>query len=249
MVAAKMAMEDFGGRVLGLPIEVIGADHLNKADVGANKVREWYDTQNVDMVTDALNSAVAIAIGKVSHEKNKLAMIVGAGSSRLSNEDCNPNTIHYAYDTYALGNISGNAVVKAGGKSWFFLTADYAFGHSLESDTAGWVKKSGGEVKGAVRHPLNASDFSSFLLQAQASKAQVVALAKAAGGKLEDPLNVAGLLKDVTFSSPRGPVRFDARHQAVATVYFRRVERAEGSLRNTVIDTIENVDQAWRAPN
>jgi branched-chain amino acid transport system substrate-binding protein len=181
VVAAKMAMEDFGGRVLGLPIEVIGADHLNKADVGANKVREWYDTQNVDMVTDALNSAVAIAIGKVSHEKNRLAMIVGAGSSRLSNEDCNPNTIHYAYDTYALGNISGNAVVKAGGKSWFFLTADYAFGHSLESDTAGWVKKSGGEVKGAVRHPLNASDFSSFLLQAQASKAQVVGLANAGG--------------------------------------------------------------------
>jgi branched-chain amino acid transport system substrate-binding protein len=181
VTAARMAAEEFGNRVAGVAIEVVGADHQNKPDVGANKIREWYDTQNVDMVSDALNSAVGIALAKISAEKNKLAMISGAATSRLTNEDCNANTIHYGYDTYALANISGNAIVKAGGKSWFFLTSDYALGHSLENDTGGWVKRAGGEVKGAVRHPLNASDFSSFLLQAQASKAQVVGLANAGG--------------------------------------------------------------------
>ena len=179
--AAKMAAADFGGKVLGKNIDVIGADHQNKADVGANKAREWYDTQGVDMITDILNSAVGIATAKVSGEKKRVNMNVGAASTRLTNEDCTPYTVHYAYDTYALANGTGNAIVKQGGKSWFFLTADYAFGHSLEADTAAVVKKGGGEVKGAVRHPLNAADFSSFLLQAQSSKAQIVGLANAGG--------------------------------------------------------------------
>ena len=179
--AAKMAVADFGGKILGKNIEIVGADHQNMADVGANKAREWFDREGVDMITDALNSAVGIAVTKVAGEKKRILMDVGAASTRLTNEDCNAYTVHYAYDTYALANGTGNAIVKQGGKSWFFLTADYAFGHSLESDTANVVKAGGGEVKGAVRHPLNASDFSSFLLQAQASKAQIVGLANAGG--------------------------------------------------------------------
>ena len=179
--AAKMAVADFGGKVLGKNIEIIGADHQNKADVGAQKAREWFDQQGVDMITDALNSAVAIAVTKVAGEKKRVLIDVGAASTRLTNEDCNAYTVHYAYDTYALANGTGNAIVKQGGKSWFFLTADYAFGHSLEKDTADVVKAGGGTVAGAVRHPLNASDFSSFLLQAQASKAQIVGLANAGG--------------------------------------------------------------------
>ena len=179
--AAKMAVQDFGGKVLGKPIEVVSSDHQNKADVGSNKAREWFDREGVDMITDALNSAVAIAVTKVAGEKKRILMDVGAASTRLTNEDCNPYTVHYAYDTYALANGTANAIVKQGGKSWFFLTADYAFGHSLEGDTASVVKASGGEVKGAVRHPLNAADFSSFLLQAQSSKAQIIGLANAGG--------------------------------------------------------------------
>jgi len=179
--AAKMAVADFGGKILGKNIEIVGADHQNKADVGANKAREWFDREGVDMITDALNSAVGIAVTKVAGEKKRILMDVGAASTRLTNEDCNAYTVHYAYDTYALANGTGNAIVKQGGKSWFFLTADYAFGHSLEQDTANVVKAGGGEVKGAVRHPLNASDFSSFLLQAQASKAQIIGLANAGG--------------------------------------------------------------------
>ena len=179
--AAKMAVADFGGKVLGKNIEIIGADHQNKADVGAQKAREWFDQQGVDMITDALNSAVGIAVTKVAGEKKRILIDVGAASTRLTNEDCNAYTVHYAYDTYALANGTGNAIVKQGGKSWFFLTADYAFGHSLEKDTADVVKAGGGTVAGTVRHPLNASDFSSFLLQAQSSKAQIVGLANAGG--------------------------------------------------------------------
>jgi branched-chain amino acid transport system substrate-binding protein len=177
--AAKMAVEDFGGKIGGKNIEVISADHQNKADVAASKAREWYDTQGVDMITESLNSSVAIAVSKVATEKKKMQMVTGAASSRLSNEDCGPYTIHYVYDTYALAQGTGAATVKAGGDTWFFLTADYAFGHSLEKDTGDVVKAAGGKVLGAVRHPLSATDFSSFLLQAQSSGAKVVGLANA----------------------------------------------------------------------
>ncbi len=180
-IAAQMAIDDFGGKVLGAPIQVISADHQNKADVGAGKAREWFDAEKVDMITDLLNSGVGIAAAKVAEQKKRITMNVGAASTRLTNEDCNPYSIHYAYDTWALANGTGRAIVKQGGDSWFFLTADYAFGHSLEKDTADVVKANGGKVLGQVRHPLNASDFSSFLLQAQSSKAKIVGLANAGG--------------------------------------------------------------------
>jgi branched-chain amino acid transport system substrate-binding protein len=176
-----MAIDDFGKSVLGAKIEIVSADHQNNAETGANRAREWFDRQQVDMITDALNSAVGIATGKVAGEKKKMIINVGAASTRLTNEDCNPYTIHYAYDTFALANGTGKAIVKQGGDTWFFLTADYAFGHSLESDTSNVVKANGGKIVGQVRHPLNAADFSSFLLQAQSSKAKIVGLANAGG--------------------------------------------------------------------
>ena len=199
-LAAKMAIDDFKAAEKGkaFPIELVSADHQNKADVGAQKAREWYDTQGVDMVTDVLNSAVALAVAKLTAEKKRILIDTGAASTRLTNEDCSPYTVHYVYDTYSLANGTGNAIVKQGGKTWFFLTADYAFGHSLELDTSNVVKAGGGQVLGAVRHPLNASDFSSFLLQAQASKAQVVGLANAGGDTINSikAANEFGLTKN-----------------------------------------------------
>jgi branched-chain amino acid transport system substrate-binding protein len=195
-----MAIDDFKAAEKGkaFPIELVSADHQNKADVGAQKAREWYDTQGVDMVTDVLNSAVALSVAKLTAEKKRILIDTGAASTRLTNEDCSPYTVHYVYDTYSLANGTGNAIVKNGGKTWFFLTADYAFGHSLEGDTSAVVKSSGGQVLGAVRHPLNASDFSSFLLQAQASKAQVVGLANAGGDTINSikAANEFGLTKN-----------------------------------------------------
>jgi branched-chain amino acid transport system substrate-binding protein len=179
--AIKMAIADFGGSVNGKKIELITADHQNKPDIAAVKAREWFDQQGVDMLIGGTNSGTSLSMAKVAAEKKKPFISIGAGSARLTNEECTPYTIHYAYDTVALAKGTGSAVVKQGGKSWFFLTADYAFGHSLESDTANVVKASGGTVVGAVRHPLSASDFSSFLLQAQSSKAQILGLANAGG--------------------------------------------------------------------
>jgi len=178
VVAAKMAVEDAGGAVLGRPVEVLALDHQNKADVASQKVRQWFDQENVEMVTELLNSSVALAVAKIAAEKNKIAMVVGAVTSRLTNEDCNANTIHYAIDTYALANGTANALVKLGGRSWFFLTADFSFGHSLEQDTVSVVERSGGSVLGIARHPaFQGVDFSSYILQAQASGADVVGLA------------------------------------------------------------------------
>ncbi len=197
IVAAQMAAEDFGPEVHGAKVDVVSVDHQNKPDVAAQKVREWIDRGGVDMVTDALNSAVALATAKVVAEKKKILIDTGAASTRLTNEDCTPYTIHHTYDTYALANGTGHAVVKQGGDTWFFLTADYAFGHSLEQDTANVVKESGGKVLGAVRHPLSASDFSSFLLQAQASRAKIVGLANAGGDTINSikAANEFGLTK------------------------------------------------------
>lgn len=179
--AIQMAIDDFGGKVLGQPIELLTADHQNKADIAASKAREWIDTQGVTMVFGGTNSGTALATAKVAQEKKRVYFNNGAGSSALTNEQCTPYTVHYAYDTVALAKGTGGAVVDSGGKSWFFLTADYAFGHSLENDTSAVVKAKGGTVTGTVRHPLNASDFSSFLLQAQNSKAQILGLANAGG--------------------------------------------------------------------
>ena len=177
----RWAAQDFGGKVLGRPIEVLSADHQNKADVASSKAREWIDKDNLAMLIGGTSSGTAIAMSKVTSEKKRPFIAIGAGSARLTNEDCSPYTVHYAYDTVSLAKVAGSALVKAGNKSWYFLTADYAFGYSLEGDATNVIKANGGSVLGSVKHPLNASDFSSFLLQAQSSKAQILALANAGG--------------------------------------------------------------------
>ncbi|MGV2864960.1 ABC transporter substrate-binding protein [Achromobacter sp. AGC39] len=179
--AIRMAIEDAGGNINGKKIEVVSADHQNKADVASARAREWFDQQKVDVIVAGTNSATSLAMAAVAAEKKKPFIAVGAGASDLTNAQCSPYTVHYAYDTVALARGTGSAVVKDGGKSWFFLTADYAFGHALERDTMAVVKAAGGEIKGQVRAPLGASDFSSFLLQAQASKAQILGMANAGG--------------------------------------------------------------------
>ena len=179
--AIRMAIADMQKEFPGKKIEVVFADHQNKADIASSKIREWIDQGGADVIIGGTNSSTALAGAKVAAEKKRPYISVGAASSRLTNEDCTPYTVHYAYDTIALAKGTGAAVVKSGGKSWFFLTADYAFGHSLEKDTGDVVKGAGGTVVGAVRHPLSASDFSSFLLQAQNSKAQILGLANAGG--------------------------------------------------------------------
>lgn len=177
----KWAVQDFGGKVLNRPIEVLTADHQNKADVASSKAREWYDKDGMSALIGGTSSGTALAMAQVSSDRKRPFIAIGAGSARLTNENCSPFTVHYAYDTVALAKVAGSALVKAGNKSWYFLTADYAFGHSLENDASTVVKANGGSVLGNVRHPLNASDFSSFLLQAQASKAQILGLANAGG--------------------------------------------------------------------
>ena len=179
--AIKMAIAEFGGMLNGKKIEFISADHQNKADIAASKAREWFDQQGLDMLIGGSNSATALAMSKVALEKKKPFIAIGAGTSRLTNEECTPYTIHYAYDTVSLSRGTSGALVKQGEKDWFFLTADYVFGISLEKDASDVIKASGGRVLGTVRHPLATSDFSSFLLQAQASKAQVLGLANAGG--------------------------------------------------------------------
>ncbi|MEI7531369.1 MAG: ABC transporter substrate-binding protein [Betaproteobacteria bacterium] len=179
VVAAKMAIEDFGGNVLGVPIELLSADHQNKTDIGATKAREWYDTKKVDVIVDLAASNVGLAVMAIAKEKNKIVINTGSGSSRITNENCNDRTAHWVYNTYALANGTAKAVLKQGGDSWFFITADYAFGHSLEKDTTDVLDAGGGKVIGSIKHPLNTPDFSSFLLQAQASGAKVIGLANA----------------------------------------------------------------------
>ncbi|TAI65398.1 ABC transporter substrate-binding protein [Bradyrhizobium sp. Leo170] len=179
--AAKMAVEDFGGEVLGRKVEVVVGDHLNKADLAANIARDMLDNQGVEMIFDVAASATALAAGEIAKARGKIIIFNGPGSIRLSNEACGPYTVHYVFDTFAQANVTGLAAVKSGLDTWFFLTADYAFGQDLEKDTTNVVVKTGGKVLGSVRHPLNTSDFSSFLLQAQASKAKVVGLANAGG--------------------------------------------------------------------
>jgi branched-chain amino acid transport system substrate-binding protein len=177
--AARMAIEDFGGTVLGQKIEMVTADHQNKPDLATSIARRWYDVENVDMITELTASSVALAVQELSKEKKKIDIVVGAATSRITGDACTPYGFHWAFDTHALAVGTGGALVKAGGDSWFFLTADYAFGYALEKDTSEIVTASGGKVLGSVRIPLNSSDFSSFLLQAQSSKAKVIGLANA----------------------------------------------------------------------
>lgn len=177
--AVKMAAEDFGGKVLGRPIEVLSANYQNKVDITSARAREWYDRDDVNMIVESSDSASALALQKIAREKKRIAIFAGSASSALTNAECSPYGVHYVYDTYALAHGTGAAVTKAGGDSWFFITADYAFGQALEKDTSEVVVANGGKVVGSVRAPLNSPDFSSFLLQAQASKAKVIGLANA----------------------------------------------------------------------
>lgn len=179
--AAKKAVEDFGAAAKGIKVQVLAADHLNKPDVGANIARQWIDVEKVDAIVDVPTSSVALAVNALVREKNKVHLNSGAATSDLTGKACSPNTVHWTYDTWALANGTGNAIVKEGGKTWFFLTADYAFGHALERDTSAVVEKAGGKVVGKVRVPFPGTDFSSFLLQAQASGAKVIGLANAGG--------------------------------------------------------------------
>jgi branched-chain amino acid transport system substrate-binding protein len=197
--AIRMAIADLQKEFPGKKIELVFADHQNKADIASSKVREWIDQAGADVIIGGTNSSTALASAKVAAEKKRPYFAVGAATSRLTNEDCTPYTVHYAYDTVALANGTGAAVVKSGGKSWYFLTADYAFGHSLEKDTGDVVKAAGGTVVGAVRHPLSASDFSSFLLQAQSSKAQILGLANAGGDTINSikAANEFGITKNM----------------------------------------------------
>jgi branched-chain amino acid transport system substrate-binding protein len=208
--AAKMAVEDSGIEKRGLKVEIISADHQNKPDVGSAIARQWYDTDKVDVIVDTPNSGVALAVNQITKDKGKAFLVSGAASSDLTGKACSPNTIHWTYDTWMLANGTGSAIVKTGGDTWFFLTSDYAFGHALERDTEAVVLKNGGKVLGKVRHPLNTQDFSSFLLQAQASKAKIVGLANAGGdttnsikqaaefGIVKGGQNLAGLLVFLT---------------------------------------------------
>src|SRR6202789_499495 len=181
VTAAKLAVQDFNPAAHGLKVEIVNADMQNKPDVGANIARQWIDVDHVDMIVDVPNSGVALAVNEVAREKNKVFIVSGAASSDLTGAKCSPDTIHWTYDTWMLANGTGKAMVKAGGDTWFFLTADYAFGHALERDTTAVVLANGGKVLGSVSHPLNTSDFSSYLLQAQASKAKIIGLANAGG--------------------------------------------------------------------
>jgi branched-chain amino acid transport system substrate-binding protein len=217
LAATEMAVADYGGKVKGKPVVVISADHQNKPDVGVSIARNWYDNEKVDAIFDLPTSSVALPVAALTREKNKIMMNSGAGSSDLTGVACSPNTVHWTYDTYALSNVAGKAMVKRGEDTWFFITADYAFGMALERDAANVVKESGGKVVGNVRHPLNSSDFSSFLLQAQASKAKVVALANAGGdttnalkqasefGLTKGGQKMIALLQEITDTHALGP--------------------------------------------
>lgn len=177
VTAVRMAVEDFGGKVNGRPVSVIYADHLNKTDTGSAIARQWYDEENIDAIFDTSNSAVTLAVMKLTEEKNRIVMIGGSSTIKITTDSCTPNSVQYVYDANSLSNVTGKALVDSGKKSWFFITVDFAFGHGLEKTTSRVVEEAGGKVVGAVRHPLNTTDFSSYILQAQASNAQIIALA------------------------------------------------------------------------
>jgi branched-chain amino acid transport system substrate-binding protein len=224
LVAVQMAVGDYGGKVKGKPVEVIVADHQNKPDVGVNIARNWYDNEKVDAIFDVPTSSVALPISALTREKNKININSGGGSSDITGVACSPNTVHWTYDTYSLSNVAGKAMVKRGEDTWFFVTADYAFGMALERDAAAVVKESGGKVLGDVRHPLNSSDFSSFLLQAQASKAKVVALANA-GGDTTNALKQAS-----EFGITKGGQKMIALLQEITDTHSLGIRETQGLI-------------------
>ena len=220
--AAKMAVADFGGTLDGKKIEVVSADHQNKPDIGASIARQWFDRDGVDMITDLTTSSVALAVQEVAREKNKVILITGAASSDLTGKACAPTSVHWEYDTTSLANGTGAAVVKAGGKTWFFITADYAFGHSLQNDTAAVVEANGGKVVGSVNVPLNTADFSSYLLQAQSSKAQIIGLANAGG----DTIN--SIKQAAEFGIVKGGQKLAGLLLFISDVHSLGLQTAEG---------------------
>jgi branched-chain amino acid transport system substrate-binding protein len=222
VIAAQMAVEDFGAKQKGMKVEIVGADHQNKPDIGTNIARTWIDVDKVDVIVDVPTSSVALAISEVVREKNKVFLVSGAAASDLTGPKCSPNTIHWTYDTWALANGTGRALVKTGGDSWFFLTADYAFGHALERDTAATVEANGGKVLGKIRHPLNTSDFSSYLLQAQASKAKVIGLANAGG----DTIN--SIKQGAEFGIAKGGQNFAGLLMFISDVHALGLPTAQG---------------------
>ena len=225
-LAIQMAIDDFGGKVLGQPIELVTADHQNKADIAASKAREWIDTQGVTLVFGGTNSGTALALAKVAQEKKRVFMVNGSASSALTNEACSPYTVHYDYDTVALARGTGSAVVARGGKSWFFLTADYTFGQTLQDDTTRVIKEKGGTVVGSVKHPLNASDFSSFLLQAQNSGAQVLGLVNGGG----DTINAMKAAKEFGINKTMMPAGLLVN---LTDIHSLGLQTAEGLLHTT----------------
>jgi len=271
--AIRMAVADMGGAIAGKKIEVVYADHQNKPDVAAAKAREWFDTAGLDMLIGGTNSGTSLAMAKVAAEKKKLFISVGAATSALTNEQCNPYTVHWAYDTVALAKGTGNAVVKAGGKSWFFLQADYAFGAQLQADTAAVVKAAGGTIVGTVKHPLSASDFSSFLLQAQSSKAQILGLANAGGDTINTikaanefgitkTMKLAGLLVFINdihslgLKTTQGMYltdswywNRDAETRAWSRKFFEKIKRMPSSIQAGDYSAALNYLQAVKATN
>ncbi len=224
VVAARMAVEDFGAAKKGMKVEILAADHQNKPDVGSQIARQWYDVDKVDLIMDVPTSSVVLAINQIAREKNKALIVSTGATSDLTGKACSPNAIHWTYDTWALANGTGSAIVKTGGDTWFFLTADYAFGHALERDTEAVVVKNGGKVVGKVRHPFPTADFSSFLLQAQASKAKIIGLANAGA----DTTNA--IKQGAEFGIVKGGQQFAGLLVFLTDVHALGLDKAQGLL-------------------
>jgi len=240
VTAAKMAVEDFNPAAHGMKVEIVSADHQNKPDVGSNIARQWFDVDHVDVIVDVPTSSVALAVSDVTREKNKVFLVSGAASSDLTGPKCSPNTVHWTYDTWMLAHGTGTALVKTGGDTWYFLTADYAFGHALERDTAAVVTAAGGKVLGGVKHPLNTQDFSSFLLQAQSSKAKVIGLANAGG----DTIN--SIKQGAEFGITAGGQQFAGLLVFITDVNSLGLKTAQGLvLTETWYWDMNDANRAW----
>ena len=240
VVAAKMAIADFAKVNPNVKVTLVSGDHQNKPDIGSQMANQWYDVDKVDMIVDVPNSGVALAVSQVTAQKNKVFLVSGAAASDLTGPKCNANTIHWTYDTWMLANGTGKAIVKTGGTTWFFLTADYAFGAALERDTKAAVEKAGGKVLGAVRHPLNTNDFSSFLLQAQASKAKIIGLANAGG----DTINA--IKQGAEFGIVKGGQKFAGLLVFASDVNALGLQTAQGlTLTETWYWDMTDANRAW----
>jgi branched-chain amino acid transport system substrate-binding protein len=240
VIAAKMAIADFDPAAHGMKVELVNADHLNKPDIGSNIARQWFDVDHVDAIVDVPTSSVALAINEVIREKNKVFLVSGAATSDLTGAKCSPNTVHWTYDTWMLANSTGKSIVKTGGDTWFFLTSDYAFGHALERDTKAVVLANGGQVLGGVLHPLNTQDFSSFLLQAQASRAKIIGLANAGG----DTINA--IKQGAEFGIAAGGQHFAGLLVFVSDIQALGLKTAQGLiLTETFYWDMNDATRAW----